>query len=554
MTQHYLGLTIGPIFETILEARKPASMWFASSFFSELTRQLCLALRDQDKGIVIFSPYIDKEPTLRDEKAKEDKKKQGIYPPPEGWDGIGKYHDRILCRTSLTKEGLDKIITSVKEQMVIYFGFNKEAEKKETQDFLTTYLQVSYVFLEERDIPKGANITTWLTHYLDFLELMPSFTATNDHNPFRNLFVTNDIKKDHGRESFNYSVKSSYLYGRVKKENNQLMSKKGHEEQDLSNIDLKDIKEIINAPTRSDHKHWKYFAIVNADGDRMGKLLETLCDGKTASEQVELVKTFSKACLSYTEAAAQAVGAYGGYTVYAGGDDLLFLAPLISPEKNLFDLLIGLNDLFDKHINQSEDLKPIVDLMPNKPSLSYGLSIQYHTYPLYEAFKLVNSLLAQAKKTRDCLALRLTKHSGAQISLTIPNWHLASVNDFLALPTYEANDEKEETLHSVLYHLEKLRAVFEKLAELSIPSAVAHRVPLSKEQFLVRFMNHFDNPNQLQFDQHISGLAEFYYDNFLATDNLSTTVEATTASLTAFMQYLRFKKFFAEKGGPDDRD
>lgn len=40
------------------------------------------------------------------------------------------------------------------------------------------------------------------------------------------------------------------------------------------------------------------------------------------------VINFSAACLKYTKKCAELIGDYGGVTIFAGGDDLLFLAPL----------------------------------------------------------------------------------------------------------------------------------------------------------------------------------------------------------------------------------
>ena len=41
MSKEYIGITIGPIFDTILDASSPAAMWFTSFLFSDLTRRIC---------------------------------------------------------------------------------------------------------------------------------------------------------------------------------------------------------------------------------------------------------------------------------------------------------------------------------------------------------------------------------------------------------------------------------------------------------------------------------------------------------------------------------
>ena len=51
----YIGITIGPILQTLEEAGTPAALWFASSYFSDLTRRICQALTIHMEGIQIYS-------------------------------------------------------------------------------------------------------------------------------------------------------------------------------------------------------------------------------------------------------------------------------------------------------------------------------------------------------------------------------------------------------------------------------------------------------------------------------------------------------------------
>lgn len=40
MSKKYIGITVGPIFDTIQDASTPAAMWFTSFLFSDLTSVL----------------------------------------------------------------------------------------------------------------------------------------------------------------------------------------------------------------------------------------------------------------------------------------------------------------------------------------------------------------------------------------------------------------------------------------------------------------------------------------------------------------------------------
>lgn len=109
--KNYIGITIGPIFETIKEAISPASMWFASAFFSEVTRLLCEKIKKEDP-IAIISPHSSAHLSAH----SSDEMNLS--------DGIGKYPDRIfLCSSTINQNKLDLYIEKVKEEAA---GFFKE--------------------------------------------------------------------------------------------------------------------------------------------------------------------------------------------------------------------------------------------------------------------------------------------------------------------------------------------------------------------------------------------------------------------------------------------
>ena len=66
MSKSYIGITIGPIFETMNLVSSPAALWTSSYMFSSVTKKLCEVLvsvykvRAED----IISPYFDNEYTF----------------------------------------------------------------------------------------------------------------------------------------------------------------------------------------------------------------------------------------------------------------------------------------------------------------------------------------------------------------------------------------------------------------------------------------------------------------------------------------------------------
>ena len=499
----YVGITIGPIFKTIGEAISPAGLWFGSYFFSTVTKKLCEKLVEIPE-VKIFSPFYSSNSNQN---------------PQE--DGIGRYHDRILFLdndSTLTSEGLETIISKVKEEMTEKFGkFNT----KEIRDFVDNYLRIDFVILDEKTMngiiekrekegEDGNNIAIILNDALDALELMAAGKGRTDKNLFAPFFAG---KKDNR----NCYIKGSELFTDTKL-SSQLIIKPSDSDSD-SNSDLKSIEDIALsrkkeessseealdgevAPIRSE-----YYAVVNSDGDKVGTLLKDLCRGVDISQQSDRINSFSKACLDYAGEAAELVGKYGGMTIYAGGDDLLFIAPVHS----LFSLCSELDETF------KNTLKKILSDVEINVSLSFGVAVQYVKYPLYEALERARVQLYKAKESYgkrpngseisggNRLGIELVKHSGKTVQLMIENEKLETI-DYLIEYRVTTNDQ---ALESVLYNLQDTEIIFKLLFEKTAQNE------FDFQKYKTRFLNNFNNPNQLAYHDYLEKIAEFFYDNYL---------------------------------------
>lgn len=147
------------------------------------------------------------------------------------------------------------------------------------------------------------------------------------------------------------------------------------------------------------HSFNEYFCIVQADGDNMGKTIEK---GNIAK--------ISQALISYAQEVVPMISEYGAMPIYAGGDDLLFIAPVVGKEgQNVFDLIEKIDKIFNEKFKDME----------GNPSLSYGVSITYYKFPLYEAWKKASSLLfgkAKNVKGKNAIAWELQKHAGSSFA------------------------------------------------------------------------------------------------------------------------------------------
>ena len=487
----YVGITIGPIFKTIGEAISPAGLWFGSYFFSTVTKKLCEKLVKIPK-VKIFSPFYDSNSNQN---------------PQE--DGIGRYHDRILFLVddnTVIEGELPSIISAVKKEMAEKFG--KFKTDKEIMHFVDNYLRIDFVILNKKTINEiigksekaGNNIAIILNDALDALELMAAGKGRTDMNLFASFFAGKKGNR-------NIYIKESKLFTDTKP-NSQLVIKHPDDSSDLKSIEdialsrkkeedsSEEIPDGKIAPKRSE-----YYAVVNSDGDKVGTLLKALCKDLEISKQSERINIFSRACLDYAGEAAKLVGKYGGMTIYAGGDDLLFIAPVHS----LLSLCSELDEMFKKTLKKGLEEVDLPDDSINV-SLSFGVAVQYVKYPLYEALERARVQLYKAKEScGNRLGIELVKHSGKTVQLMIENEKLDVIDHLI---NYRATTN-DQALESVLYNLQDTEIIFKLLFEKTAQNV------FDFQEYKIRFLNNFNNPNQLAYHDYLEKIAEFFYDNYL---------------------------------------
>jgi CRISPR-associated protein Cmr2 len=215
------------------------------------------------------------------------------------------------------------------------------------------------------------------------------------------------------------------------------------------------IKETFPDTFQTAHK---YIALVIADGDNMGKLINYVAE----KHDNELLNTVSKMISDFAKEAANLIYQYGGKPVYIGGDDLLFFAPVISysgdhsdlwfeGNAHIFQLIRILDKKFDSIWMQWLKDNNITDI---KPSLSYGVSITYYKFPLNEAMTLSHDLLFDyAKKgNKNRIAIQLMTHSGNFNNVFFEK-HNNDSTFYHLLKLLENFADKESTISSVLQRL-----------------------------------------------------------------------------------------------------
>lgn len=464
--ENFTAINIGPILSTFDMVRKPRELWAASYLFSHLMKCIFKVIKDTE-GIAIFSPNI---PDIKEK------------------IGVGLYPDRVYCKGTWD-------FNSKREEILKSFS---EGLGLKGNDAFKDYFNIMCVTVDGDELSETQAITK-TNHLLDCLELSARAVSDESKNAVWN-FIVNRPKKlfklafpdkkfatvTNGDEygtlaeyasvqlsSFNKDKwvearKMARIADELKEKFPELFSEI---QEDAFYRKLKEsfpeVKNEAGNTVSIIKSYHKYICLVQADGDNMGKTFshKELADGQTAEISQKLVE--------FGKEASQKIYEYGGLPIYAGGDDLLFLAPVVgktsvidgekSRQQNIFDLLNDIDTCFnpvkemvvgkelhildeDNNIKKDKDGKPIIIT----PSMSYGVSITYYKFPLYEALKSAQHLLFDVAKNVDgknAIAWRLQKNSGSSFSGAF------SKNDLLSpFESVIKNSEVKDTLISVVSH------------------------------------------------------------------------------------------------------
>lgn len=427
----YLSLTIGPIYKTIQRASKTRELWAASFVLSEFMRILLEKLIGAGFGQVL-SPDITH------------------LTPRQKYRGAGVWNDNCTLeiseeQVSDLKERLPNLLQEAKDDLARLF-FQKLPSPYNGLDLDALKIVISQHFHVHAALlskpPSDGQILRALGELTAAADMQRRFSPRYDDFLTKLLFRGETVWHlyNKGFEA-NDNIFTFYqtpkglrrrlpslielavrefksdpgAYAKVQGVINNRLQNLSEDEDDLETDEesteiIQKLKKL-KAPDGSDRfkKRHKYVALVSADGDGIGSKIQSLTDGGEITD-------FSKALMAFATGAVELVAEFGAVPIYAGGDDLLFVAPLRNHEgRSLFDLLPDLHKKFSEHEKIREA----------GGTLSFGVSVFYYKYPLgealensrdllkYAAKKLVSSKLAnQAETKKNALALRVHLHGG----------------------------------------------------------------------------------------------------------------------------------------------
>ncbi|MCR5324952.1 MAG: type III-B CRISPR-associated protein Cas10/Cmr2 [Lachnospiraceae bacterium] len=505
----FIGITIGPIVDTMMLTSTPIGLWFASYFFSHITERLCeefQTIKDDKYDVFSLPPNF---------KAKEHETE---YP------GVGRYHDRVYLSTDKNlgdiktdvETVISKVIESSARELCACFEPKDEHSRESViRRELKDYLQIHYVIIPEENLDntlKGNKLARNLADALDSLELSLSIDKLADSSHLRKVINGN---KEEGSNC--YLKEYEHLKIAVEEAAKKAAEDKFFTlaEKAKDGIIIHDLKWLATHGKSSEDSAWlnnrygstkndnykfqkteKYFAIVQCDGDNMGGQLATGTDKATLEEEKNSNRSFSDKCMQYASESARIVSRYGGFVIYAGGDDLLFLAPVIGKaneqsDETIFDLCNEIAGNFNLIFKDEKK-----DDSNAGPSLSFGVSINYYRFPLYEAFADASDLLFNVakgytdkkrlkKKHKNNIAVKLHKASGQTSGFVCcmnTNKDAGEENNVYEsirnlINSYFCNDlnndikdaeQKNNVMHSILYKMETFKTLFDAAYDIGI--------------------------------------------------------------------------------------
>lgn len=443
----YIGITIGPIDRILNYSKSTRAIWASSYMFSYLAKHIIKKYRD--------NKHIFLKPKITDDMFNFK-------------DGVGRFPDQYIfqadedtsindirneCDNILEKlaENIERVLELHDEKQIIFY-------------YLKQTLRIIIVkqrFTEEKN---EKEIIESLQKTLAGMECRDTFCAREKRNYLAEYFENTSSKSLLYTDGFG-DDKEGRLFNTI------IECSAGKNAARNLNATLNDL--IKGKLDEKLEPYQKYITFVSADGDNFGKTLSSL------GEKVKDV--FDR----YNKKINEIVSDYGGQIIYQGGDDILFFAPVYnaSKKKDIFSLITDIDKNFEAIIKNNSHIKGL----EYQPSISYGVSVSYHKFPMYEARKMSADLLEKAKNSpngKNKIYWNVRKHSGqsfgGEIDKNKPELMSANTNLISKAIVW-----KEAFLHSITHWLTS--------QEVMLTTILQNKNPKERESCLKNFIDNSFN-------------------------------------------------------------
>ena len=372
----YVGITIGPIDRIAEYSKSTRSIWASSYIFSFLAKSIITHLKTNCS--IENNNFLT--PIITDDMFIE--------------SPVGRFPDQYVIKVAenanaeyIIKEiykATDNVLEEIARDIVTALNI------KTNIDIVKEYLKrVIKVYATIKESTKEDSIVSDFQATFAAMECFDTYQQMEPQNFLAEYFQTKAelLVNDTKLEKFSTILERSAQI-------------KPNEIQDYENGD-------------KDHElkaYQKYIAFVAADGDHFGKTIAQL-------------REKSKYFTDFSSDLRNAVYNYGGQTIFQGGDDILFFAPIHNPKSELskdnkseekitdiFSLINHIDKLFNDKVFTNLSIKK----GDPEPTLSYGIAIAYYKHPMNETRQRAIELLHKCKYSynRNAIAWEVRKHSG----------------------------------------------------------------------------------------------------------------------------------------------
>jgi len=546
----YLAFIIGPVYGTILKARRTRELWAASYMFSYLMKQITKELNTY--GTVLIPQGPSKEPKNLG---------VGLYPDSIILEANREVDlDYVIPKVQQVKETfIDKIINDLLTKTSTDQGTSiavvKDFKSDVLKSFLNDYFKVVGVQASLDDLHRIAStqeksakplkdveaITKGCSFLLSQLELRPSL-AHLDPDPIRaflSLANQSFLKLDAMASSIErfpslYEIATQelrYVDLRMSEQYTKFFDAEFDQlvrsriKGDRAGLDSTEEDKVIDLYKQLGNKGFKgylseyhrYVAYVHADGDGIGKVIGAMggsADLVSLSGRLTEFGVKTSTALGGVRFSGNDIldHGWGAVPIFIGGDDLLALSPVVSralgesPE-TVFSLVDLIDKIFAHTVSNGLDI----------PTLSFGICISYVKYPMREANSNAHELLTSVKsdryKLRNRLHIKLIKHSGSSFEAVYYRGKASHIADPNSLPfASNVSDPKVElsVWERTLLLIEEYgvpRYIFSKnkagsntflnsiIAEVREQRTLLVKICSDVSKIKAWFENNFDEPN-----------------------------------------------------------
>lgn len=514
----YIGITIGPIIKTISKAKETGQLWGASYIFSYVMRELVREIKEQNGD-----QFLDHSFNIENEE-------NNVFKISEA-SSAGFFHDRCIFKAEesykVDIENLkSNILGKLVEDLVEKESEKKESEKKEFKKYLKKYIQVQKVELCFDNEESIQCIMDKVNNALNVLELNQNYPKDENCN-YLLKYTTNT------------NIKGSKLYKNMKANANK--------EVIPSTEDIASCYKFEN-----EFQYGKYYAMIQVDADNMGKLI--------SHSEKEEIKSISSKNITHAYKSVSLIENYGGFTYYAGGDDLLFMAPVINRKKgeSIFDLVEQINNSFEETFKDDitrfeKSKKNKLELYKDQFSISFGITITYSKYPLSETLNIARELLfCKAKhyesnnSRKNAIAINFIKNSGKQMEIVFSKkdetyTNFKSVLNEQVKKSKSINKDENSILRSVIYKLKTQEHLVNNIMNL--------------EDCEIRLNNYFENTFNEEIHKKNREYLKYVQDMIISIFKNSKNQQNALKDLEFYLKLLTFLEMpISDKksGGIDD--